>query len=75
KDEVVDYSGASNSLFQNQFTAEGMMGIRLHYDLNPNIALSTGLQAQKSLMNWSNQNGINQYPASINWSIGLKYTL
>ncbi|MEO1417182.1 MAG: hypothetical protein AAFW00_17995 [Bacteroidota bacterium] len=74
-DEVVDYNGASNSLFQNQFTAEGILGTRLHYDLNPKLALIMGFQAQKSLMNWSKQNGIHQYPASIHLLMGLKYTL
>ncbi|MCI4670492.1 MAG: hypothetical protein MRZ79_20315 [Bacteroidia bacterium] len=74
-DSVVDYNGASNSLFQNQYTLDGMLGVRVHYFLNPNVGLTAGLQTQKSLMNWSQKVNINHYPASFNLQLGLSYSL
>ncbi len=72
---IIDYEGASNSVFQNQWTADGVFGVRLHYFLTQNIGVTTGFQTQKSLMNWSNQEGINFYPASFGLQLGLSYSL
>lgn len=75
EDAIIDYNGTSNPLFQNQLKADGVLGARLHYFLNSNLGLTAGFQAQKSLMNWSNQGGVNFYPASLGVQIGLSYSL
>lgn len=72
---IIDYKGASNSVFQNQWTAEGVLGLRLHYFLSPNLGVTTGVQAQKSLMNWSKPGDMNFYPASVSLQLGLSYSL
>jgi hypothetical protein len=74
-DTLIDYNGASNSLFANQLTVDGILGARLHYFLSPKLGLTTGIQAQKSLMNWSNQDGMNFYPLSFGLQFGLSYSL
>lgn len=73
--EIVDYKAASNSFFSNQWMLDGVLGLRLHYFLSQNIGISTGFQAQKSLMNWSNDTHINFYPASYSLQMGLTYSL
>lgn len=75
ENEIIDYQGASNSAFQNQWTLDGVLGVRFHYLLTPVIGITTGFQTQKSLMNWSNQEGINFYPASFGLQMGLSYSL
>lgn len=72
---IIDYNGTSNPLFQNQMTVDGVLGARLHYLLNQNIGVTTGFQTQKSIMNWSNQDNINFYPASFSLQLGLSYSL
>ncbi|MBK9255174.1 MAG: hypothetical protein IPM42_06760 [Saprospiraceae bacterium] len=74
-DSIIDYNGSSNILFNNQMTADGIFGARLHYFVNKNIGLTTGFQTQKSLMNWSNQENINFYPVSYGLQLGLSYSL
>lgn len=75
QDTILDYNGTSNSLFQNQLTLDGILGARLHYYLNPKIGLTTGLQVQKSLMNWSMEDNIAHYPTSFSLQLGLSYSL
>lgn len=72
---IINYNGASNALFQNQMTVDGVFGARVHYFLNQNLAFTTGFQTQKSLMNWSNLDNINLYPASLGLQLGLSYSL
>lgn len=75
QDTILDYNGSSNSLFQNQLTADGFLGARVHYFLTRNMGITTGVQVQKSLMNWSNQENINFFPASFSLQLGLSYSL
>lgn len=72
---IIDYNGASNSFFSNQWTVDGVLGVRLHYLLLPNIGLTTGFQTQRSLMNWSNRDDINFYPVSFSLQVGVSYSL
>ncbi len=74
-DAVIDYNGPSNVLFQNQFRLDGMLGARLHYYLNHRVGLTTGIQVQKSLMNWSRQADITMNPGSLSVQMGLSYSL
>ncbi|MBK8699419.1 MAG: hypothetical protein IPN29_07690 [Saprospiraceae bacterium] len=70
---IVDYSGSDNILFQNQWAADGFIGARLHYFLNPKLSLTSGFQINKSLLDWNNLNEVNQYPVSIGFQLGLGY--
>lgn len=72
---ILDYNGTSNSLYQNQGAIDGMVGARFHYFLSQNIGIATGFQAQKSLMNWSAQNGTSFYPMTFSLQVGLSYSL
>ncbi|MEL7534153.1 MAG: hypothetical protein AAFN10_22805, partial [Bacteroidota bacterium] len=74
-ESIIDFSGASNSLIKNQFTADGILGGRLHYYLKQNLGLTIGCQVQKSLMNWSNQDNIKVLPATFSLQLGLSYAL
>jgi len=73
--EIIDYYGASNSIFQNQMTVDGMVGARLHYFFTRKVGIMTDLQLQRSLMNWSNQEAVNFYPTSFGLQWGLSYSL
>jgi hypothetical protein len=75
QDSIIDYDESSNSIFKNQLMVDAIFGARLHYFLEEGIGVTAGLQAQKSLTNWSNQADINYYPFSIGLQLGLSYRL
>lgn len=71
---IIDYEGPENAVFDNQWTVDGILGIRLHYFLNQRFGLTTGIQAQRSLVNWSNESASNFYPAILNLHLGTSYS-
>ncbi len=70
---VIDYEGASNPLFSNRWTVDGVLGARVHYFPYERIGITTGLQAQRSLTNWSNLADGRMYPLSFGLQVGLSY--
>lgn len=71
--QVVDYKGQSNAVISNQWSIHAMLGTRLTYHLNESIGLSTGIQLQKSLSNWSNEEITTMRPLIFNWHVGTSY--
>lgn len=72
---VIDYDGSSTPFIENQWTVDGLMGARLHYLLLEDLAIMTGIQAQKSLTDWSREKDITMRPVSFSWQVGLSYSL
>lgn len=73
KGQVVNYKGQSNAVISNQWSMHAMLGTRLTYHLTENIGLSTGIQLQKSLSNWSNEENATMRPLIFNWHLGSSY--
>lgn len=73
--EIVDYSGTSNLAFDNQWTVHVVAGARVHYFPVQKVGITTGLQAQRSLMNWSTPPDGRMYPGSVGLQIGVSYQL
>jgi hypothetical protein len=73
--EIIDYKGNSTPAFQNQWTVDGLAGVRLHYFPYERMGITTSIQAQRSLMNWSTQEGVRLYPFSFGLQLGLSYKL
>lgn len=75
QNEIIEYAGASNVLYSNELLLDAMAGIRAKYPLKNNLALSSSIQWQKSLYNWSAVANTNIYPASLSLQIGMCYLL
>lgn len=73
--EILDYDGTSSSLVSTQGKLQAMLTGRLTYLLTKNIGITTGIQFQKSLNNWSREPNIQMRPNSLNLELGLKYSL
>lgn len=73
--EIINYEGTTNPAFHNQWRVDGMAGARVHYFLYDRMGITTGIQAQRSLMNWSTQEGVRLYPLSVSLQVGVSYSL
>ena len=73
--EIIDYSGKSNSLFENQWAVDVISGARLHYFLDQEIGIVGGFQFQQSVVDWSNQPDFKSYPFSFGLQFGISYRL
>ena len=73
--EILDYDGTSNSLVSTQGKLHALMAGRITYNLTKKIGITTGVQFQKSISNWSREQNIKMRPNSLNLELGLKYSL
>lgn len=74
-DDILDYSGLSTPFYQNRWTVDGLLGARFHYFPFERVGITTGFQAQRSLMNWSSQDEIRFFPTSLGVQLGVSYSL
>lgn len=74
-DTLRDYSGWRTSVIENRFGVEAFAGARIHYSLYPKVALTGGVQVQKSLKNWSTSGNTRLYPLSVGILFGISYNL
>lgn len=72
---IIEYDGAANSLFDNQWTVAGISGARLHYSINQKISLTAAMQVQKSLLNWGVQGQSRFHPTTVSLLLGVGYSL
>ncbi len=75
KGELLDYDGINTSLVSTQGKLHALMAGRLTYNLTKKIGLTTGVQFQKSISNWSREQNIRMRPNSLSLEFGLKYSL
>ena len=71
--QVIDYEGANTALWSNQWKWNALVASRLTYRMNTQLGISTGIQFQKSLSNWSLETDIKMRPQFINLEMGLNY--
>jgi hypothetical protein len=74
ENEIRDYNGSDTGFFKNQWTVNAMLSGRLTYHLNQHWGLSSGLQFQKSLSNWSTEENVTMRPSVLLLDVGLSYT-
>lgn len=72
--EIYDYSGTTNALFQNSWAFDAILGSRLQYFVNKNLGITAGFQYQKSMVNWSSDSAINSFPSLFGLQMGLSYS-
>lgn len=73
--EIQDYDGAATDFLENQWNLHGLLMGRLSYRINDHFGLTTGVQFQKSLTNWSTESNIQMRPNVLNWEVGMNYLL
>ncbi|MEL6357008.1 MAG: hypothetical protein AAFQ37_08780, partial [Bacteroidota bacterium] len=73
--EVVDYDDASMEIWSNKLGFGATLSGGLNYKLTDRFGVTTMLQFQQSITNWSAEQEVNIRPSVLNWSLGLSYTL
>jgi hypothetical protein len=73
ENEIIDYNGGASVGIDNRLHLAVFTGARLHYFLEPRLALTGGIQIQQSLMNWSTQENTRFYPLSVGLQVGVSY--
>lgn len=73
--DVVELKELENSSLSNRHTADGFLDVQYWKPLNESLELTSGLNIQKSLSNWSSISGTHYSPGSISMQIGLVYKL
>lgn len=73
--QIVDYNGSETSFISNNWKLNALSAFRISYSFSERFAISSGVQLQKSLMNWSLEENIQMRPIIYNIAIGIDYTL
>lgn len=74
-DSVFDYQDSQTDFMSNRWKFNALVAGRISYSLNDRIALSTGIQFQKSMMNWSLEENVKMRPSVYSLSLGCTYKL
>ena len=72
--ELTEYDGASTDFMSNQWTVHGLGAVDATYRITEQIGVTAGVQFQKSISNWSTEEGIGMRPYLFGGQIGLTYT-
>ncbi|MEZ4961877.1 MAG: hypothetical protein R2830_18760 [Saprospiraceae bacterium] len=75
EDELLDYDGTSTSFLSTQGKLHALLAGRLTYAITKNMGITTGIQFQQSLSNWSREQNIRMRPNLLNLELGLRYSL
>lgn len=73
EESILDFEGSENELISNQWKLHALGAGNLTYFFSDHWGITTQLQLQKSVMNWSTENQINIQPAILNVGLGLHY--
>lgn len=73
QNEIYDYDGASTGFMNNQWKINAMASGRLTYKINQSIGITSGLQFQKSISDWSREEDVVMRPQLINMELGMNY--
>ncbi len=73
--EIVDYDDTSTGFLSTRGKLHALLAGRLTYAITKNMGITTGIQFQKSLSNWSREQNIRMRPNILNLELGLKYSL
>ncbi|MEL6836055.1 MAG: hypothetical protein AAFP77_23865 [Bacteroidota bacterium] len=74
--ELVDYDDDNGpEIWSSKLGFGAMLSGGLSYRLTDRLGLLTTLQYQRSLTNWSVEDGVRMRPSILNWSFGVRYSL
>ncbi|MDX2136270.1 MAG: hypothetical protein SFV52_15915 [Saprospiraceae bacterium] len=68
---LLSYSGSKTALINTQWNINGLLKGRLTRLLSDRIGVTAGAQFQKSLTNWSAENGVRMHPNVLSFELGL----
>lgn len=73
--EIQYYDEGPAEFLENQWKVHGLIMGRMTYHISPYLGVTTGIQLQKSLSNWSTEQNIQMHPNVLNWEIGMMFSL
>lgn len=74
REELLDYAGPKTDLIDNRWKFQALLAGRLTYRINRHFGITTGIQWQRSLGNWSTEAAIVQRPRIVNVQLGFTYS-
>ncbi len=74
QDGLQNYNGSSTDFLNNQMKLNGMLSGRLTYLLNSHVGITTGVQFQKGISNWSKEQDVTMRPNIFNLEMGVTYS-
>ena len=72
--ELIDYNDVSSSIWTDKLSFSAMLRGGLSYRITDRLSVVTLVQYQRSLSNWSTEQGITMRPNILNWSLGVNYS-
>lgn len=73
--KVADFDNDRPNIWSDKLGFNAMFGTGLSYQLTDRLGVMTVFQYQRSLGNWSAEEGVTMRPHILNWSFGAKYSL
>ncbi len=73
--QVLDYDDTVTEFMTNQWGIQATLVGRLTYKISDHLGLTSGIQIQKSLNNWSKEQNTTMRPTIFNLELGLSYSL
>ena len=71
--QVIELQKNSNPLIENQWKIHAIVGGQISYYLDNHIGISANIEYQRSLDNWSKNQGVNIFPTILNLGLGVNY--
>lgn len=72
--EIRDYAGSTTDFIDNRWQFSARLAGRLSYRINRRLGITTGIQWQRSLGNWSTESNIIQRPSLWGVQFGITYS-
>jgi len=73
--EIQYYDEGAADFLENQWKVHGLIMGRITYHISPFLGITSGIQFQKSLSNWSTEQNIQMRPNVLNWELGMMFSL
>ena len=71
--EIQDYDGAATDFLDNHLKWNAMVGGSVTYQLYKNLGITSGVQFQKSISNWSKESNVQMRPNVLSFQLGVSY--
>jgi hypothetical protein len=72
--DILDFNGSETPFINNRWGIQGLGSIKIHYKINNHWGLLLDGNIQKSMTNWSTEDGVELLPVIKNIGLGVYYS-
>jgi len=73
--DVISYGQGQNNIVNTQLALDLLTGVRIHYAVNSTLSLTSAINIQQNITNWSTIDSRKLYPISAGLNVGISYRL